>query len=118
MARVERGRRYFSWTFMVILTVLIIILFFGAMLWVNADIEKLQAQDENLRLSNQKKNIEYEDLVLQLDRMGSDGYVENEAREKYDFIREGEIIFAFENPEALKGYTQEEYQIILDEMRD
>ena len=118
MARVERGRRYFSWTFMIILAILILILFSGAMLWVNADIEKLQTKDENLRLSNQQKHLEYEDLVLQLNRMGSDGYVENEAREKYDFIREGEIIFAFEDPEALKGYTQEEYQIIMDEMRD
>lgn len=118
MARVERGRRYFSWTFMIIMAMLMIILFSGAMLWVNADIEKLQARDEELRLSNQKKNIDYEDLVLQLNRMGSDGYVENEAREKYDFIREGEIVFAFEDPEALKGYTQEEYQIIMDEMRD
>ena len=44
--------------------------------------------------------------------------MENEAREKYDFIRQGEIIFAFDNPELLRGYTEEEYQIIMDEMRD
>ena len=58
------------------------------------------------------------DLQLQLQRVGSEGYVENEAREKYDFIRQGEIIFAFDNPELLRGYTEEEYQIIMDEMRD
>jgi hypothetical protein len=57
-------------------------------------------------------------LKNDLARVGTDGYVENEAREKLDFIREGEIVFAFENPDALKGYTEEEYQIIMDEMRD
>ena len=62
--------------------------------------------------------MEYADLLLQLQRVGSEGYVENEAREKYEFIRQGEIVFAFENPDVLKGYTQEEYQIIMDEMRD
>ena len=34
------------------------------------------------------------------------------------FIRSGEIIFAFENPDLLKGYTEAEYQTILNEMRD
>lgn len=50
--------------------------------------------------------------------MGSEGYVENAARENYGFIRNGEIVFAFENPELLRGYTEEEYQTIMDEMRD
>ena len=48
---------------------------------------------------------------------GSGSYVENEARE-LGYIREGEIIFAFSDPDALKGYTEEEYQIILEEMRE
>ena len=51
-------------------------------------------------------------------RVGSDGDVENAARENYGFIRNGEIVFAFENPELLRGYTEEEYQTIMDEMRD
>ena len=118
MARVDRDRRYFSWKFMAILAVVMIILFTGAMLWLNADIEDLHAQDEALRLSLRVQDMEKANLDLELARMGSEGYVENEAREKYDFIREGEIVFAFEDPEALKGYTQEEYQIIMDEMRD
>ena len=33
-------------------------------------------------------------------------------------IKQGEIVFAFENPELLRGYTEEEYQTIMDEMRD
>lgn len=118
MARVDRDRRYFSWKFMAILVVLLVILFCVAMHWVSQDIEKLQAQDEALRLSLNVMDLERANLELELARVGSDGYVENEAREHYGFIRNGEIIFAFADPDALKGYTEEEYQIILDEMRD
>ncbi len=118
MARVDRDRRYFSWKFMAILAVLLIILFCAAMIWVNADIKKLHEQDEALRLTVNVMDMEHANLELELARVGSDGYVENEAREHYGFIREGEIIFTFEDPDVLKGYTEEEYQIIMDEMRD
>ena len=47
--------------------------------------------------------------------MGTDSYVENEAREKYGYIQEGEICFEFTNPEVLNNYTREEWQIIVDE---
>ncbi len=118
MARVDRDHRYFSWKLMAILGVVLVILFLFAMRWVNADIKQLQAQDEALRLSVNVMDIEHTNLELELARVGSEGYVENEAREHYGFIRDGEIIFAFTDPDALKGYTEEEYQIILDEMRD
>lgn len=118
MARVDRDRRYFSWQFMAILVLLLVILFAAAMHWVNQDIKNLQAQDEALRLSLNVMDMEHANLELELARVGSDGFVENEAREHYGFIRNGEIIFAFADPDALKGYTEEEYQIILDEMRD
>ena len=118
MARVDRDRRYFSWKFMIILAVLVLILFCSALLWLNSDIRTLQAEDDKLRQDILDKSMELANLNLKLDRMNTEGYVENEAREKLDFIREGEIVFAFEDPEALKGYTYEEYQIIMDEMRD
>ena len=118
MARVDRDRRYLSWKLMIILAVLMLILFSAAMIWVNKDIQALQSTAEDKRQEAMNKSAELEELNLELLRMGTEGYVENEAREKLDFIREGEIVFAFENPDALKGYTLEEYQIIMDEMRD
>ena len=118
MARVARDRRYLSWKLMIILAVLMLILFSAAMIWVNKDIQALQSTAEDKRQEAMNKSAELEELNLELLRMGTEGYVENEAREKLDFIREGEIVFAFENPDALKGYTLEEYQIIMDEMRD
>ena len=118
MARVDHDRRYISWRGMALGVVLLIILFFAALHWVRTDIERLHAQDTTLQLRVNVLEMDYADLQLELQRVGSEGYVENEARENYGFIRDGEIIFAFEDPELLKGYTEEEYQIIMDEMRD
>ena len=118
MARVDRDRHYFSWRFMTVMAVLMVLLFCAALYWVRTDIQRLQAQENTLTLSVNVMEMTYADLQMQLQRVGSEGYVENEAREKYDFIRQGEIIFAFDNPELLRGYTEEEYQIIMDEMRD
>ena len=118
MARVDRDRRYISWRGMALGAALLLILFFTALFWVRSDIDRLQAEDTTLQLKVNMLEMDFADLQLALARVGSEGYVENEAREKYKYIRDGEIIFAFENPELLKGYTEEEYQIIMDEMRD
>lgn len=118
MARVDRDRRYISWKGMVLASVLLVALFCVSLYWVKADIAKLQAQDATLQLKVNVMEMNYADLQLELQRVGSEGYVENAARENYGFIRNGEIVFAFENPELLRGYTEEEYQTIMDEMRD
>ena len=118
MARVDRDRRYISWKGMVLASVLLVALFCVSLYWVQADIAKLQAQDATLQLKVNVMEMNFADLQLELQRVGSDGYVENAARENYGFIRNGEIVFAFENPELLRGYTEEEYQTIMDEMRD
>ena len=118
MARVDRDRRYISWRGMALGTSLLLILFFAALFWVRGDIERLQAEDTTLQLKVSMLEMDYADLQLELARVGSEGYVENAAREEYGFIKKGEIVFAFENPELLKGYTEEEYQTIMDELRD
>lgn len=118
MARVDRDRRYISWLGMALAAVLLVIAFCVTLHWLRRDIRNLQAQDTTLQLQVNLMEMDYADLQLELARVGSEGYVENEAREHYGFIRNGEIIFEFENPELLKGYTEEEYQIIMDELRD
>ena len=99
MARVDRDRRYIRWQGMALGCVALVVLFCVSMHWVRTDIAKLQAQDTTLQYSVSVMEMEYADLLLQLQRVGSEGYVENEAREKYDFIRQGEIVFEFEFPE-------------------
>lgn len=118
MARVDRDRRYISWGGMALGAVLLLVLFGVSMHWVRGEITKLEAQNNTLQMQVSLMEMDYADLLLDLQRVGSDGYVENIARNKLDYIRQGEIVFAFENPDALKGYTEEECQIIMDEMRD
>ena len=118
MARVDRDRRYISWRGMALGAVLLLILFFAALYWVRTDITRLQSEDKSLQLKVNVMEMDYASLQLELARVGSEGYVENAARENYGFIKDGEILFAFENPDLLKGYTEEEYQTIMDEMRD
>ena len=118
MARVDRDRRYIRWQGMALGCVALVILFCVSLHWVRSDIGRLQAQDTTLQLKVNLMEMDYADLQLELQRVGSEGYVENEARENYGFIRNGEIVFAFEDPDMLRGYTEEEYQIIMDEMRD
>lgn len=112
------GRKYISWRGMALIAVAMLLLFGVGMHFLRSDLEKLQAQDEALKAQVTLLLADLDDLQTQLQRVGTDGYVENAARETYGYIRQGEIIFAFENPELLKGYTEEEYQIILEEMRD
>lgn len=118
MARVDHDRRYISWKGMGLMALLMVLLFCVSLHWVRQDIARLEAQDATLQLKMNVMEMDYADLQLELQRVGSEGYVENEARENYGFIRSGEIVFAFDDPEKLRGYTEEEYQIIMDEMRD
>ncbi len=118
MARIDRDRSYIGWPLMALIGVLLVILFAVLMHWVRSDMAALQAQDTTLQLKVNVMEMDFADLQQQLKRVGSEGYVENEAREHYGFIRKGEIVFAFEDPDLLRGYTEEEYQIIMDEMRD
>lgn len=53
-------------------------------------------------------------LRSELERVGTDGYVENEARTRYGYVRNGEIRFEFADPDKLGNYTEEEWAIIMD----
>lgn len=60
------------------------------------------------------KEREVAALRTELERVGTDGYVENEARTRYDYVRNGEIRFEFADPDKLGNYTDEEWAIIVD----
>ena len=117
MTRANRDGRYISWRSMVLGIVVLLLLFCTALYWIQNDIGHLQAEDAALQLKVNMVEADYEALQLELSRVGSDGYVENIAREDFGFIKDGEILFAFDDPKKLKNYTEEEYQIIMDELR-
>ena len=109
---------YISWRWMVLGAASIVAVFIVALAAVRSDLHQLRAQESSLVLQLQLLETDYESLAEELERVGTDSYIENAARENYGFIMDGEIIFAFQNPEKLQGYTEEEYRIIQEEMRD
>ena len=117
MARKDHSRHYFSWPVMAVLLVLVLTVFCTVLHQMHGRTRQLETQAESMRLLNADKKAELDKLELTLQRVDSDGYVENVARKDHDFIRKGEIRFQFDNPDMLEGYTIEEYQFIMDEMR-
>lgn len=113
-----RRSGYLGWRWIALIATVIVAVFIVALAAVRSNLHELKAQEATLSLQMQLLEADYESLADELERVGTDSYVENTARETYGFIRDGEIVFAFQNPEKLSGYTEEEYRIILEEMRD
>ena len=118
MARKDHSRHYFSWPVLAFLLVAALTVFFIVLHQVHDRTRQLEFQAESLRMSVSAKEAELAELQQELLRVDSDGHIENVARQEHDFIRKGEILFKFNDPSKLEGYTTEEYQFIMDEMRD
>ena len=85
--------------------------FIGVMSSRSAMNEQLAQQQQRIVAMEQQ----VAELRNELSRVGTDGYVENEARTRYDYVRNGEIRFEFSDPQMLSYYTQSEWEIIMDE---
>lgn len=113
----DRDRKVISWPLLAVIVVVIFVAFFVLMNRRSTFRSRLQETHARQEAEINSLSEGLASLNIQLQRMGTDGFVENEAREKYDFIKQGEIRFVFTNPDALSDYTQEEMQIIMEEMR-
>ena len=118
MARKDHSRHYFAWPVIAFILVVMLAAFFIVLHQLHNHTRQMEFQAESLRLSIAAKEAELAALSQELQRIDSDGHIENVARQEHDFIRKGEILFKFNDPQKLEGYTVEEYQFIMDEMRD
>ena len=118
MARKDHSRHYFSWPALALIAVVMFAVFFIVLHQVRERTHQLEFEAESLRMTITSREAEISELEKELQRVDSEGHIENFAREEYDYIRKGEIIFRFNDPSKLEGYTVEEYQFIMDEMRD
>ncbi len=113
--RVDHDRKVISWRGMAFIAVAMLAVF-AVLMWTNrSKLTALRAQEEALAATLVNMEMDYNDLRDELERVGSDGYVENVAREEYEYIKEGELCFAFTNPKKLQDYTEEEWQVIMEE---
>ncbi len=104
-----------TWRSLIIITAAFLVIFAIAMYGILSSRAAMEAQ-----YAQQQENIVQMEQVVaalksELRRVGTDDYVENEAREHYDYVRSGEILFSFANPALLENYTEAEWQIVLEE---
>ncbi|MBE5797938.1 MAG: hypothetical protein E7327_11285 [Clostridiales bacterium] len=111
----DMDRKVISWRGIAVMIMAFLVVFGIAMFGILSSrraMEK-QYQEQQSRIVDMEMNVS--ELKNELARVGTDGYVENEAREKYDYIKSGEMRFEFSDPQKLQNYTEDEWQIIVDE---
>lgn len=109
------GRRVIGWKGMALITAGMLLLFGCALYGVLSSRSAMEAQARQQQEQIVVMEQSVAELKAELARVGTDGYVENEAREKYDYVKNGEMRFEFSDPAKLQNYTEEEWQIILEE---
>ena len=103
--------------FLVIL-MLILMVFMTLHLMMRGDLSR-KAEEQNVlqeKLSELKE--EEKDLRNQLSIVGTEDYIVSSAMENYSYVNRNDIRFVFSNPEALYTYTEEELQILVDEIAE
>ena len=78
-----------------------------------------KAEEEKLlRVRKTRLEEEFKSLNKQLNVVGTDEYIMSSAVRDYSYVKKDAIRFEFTNPEALYAYSEEELQILMDEMND
>ena len=78
-----------------------------------------KAEEERLlQIKKTKLEEEFKSLNKQLNVVGTDEYIMSRAVRDYSYVKKDAIRFEFTNPEVLYAYSEEELQILMDEMND
>lgn len=78
-----------------------------------------KAEEEKLlRVKKARLEEEFKDLNRQLNVVGTEEYIMSSAVKDYSYVKKDAIRFEITNPEVLYAYTDEELQILMDEMND
>lgn len=112
------GRKLVHWKAIVILLLAMGIIFYVIMAQSRQRLDALSARNESLQQRYAALDQENRDLRDELKYVATDAYVEEVARSEFGYVRDGEIHFHFANIDVLKGYTEQEWNALLDEFRD
>ena len=82
----------------------------------SANRRAINDREANLQYTLSRKEETQLSLAQQVENIGSKSYIESHARTDYGYLKEGEIRFEVVNAEVLDNYTEEEWQVILDEL--
>ena len=81
-------------------------------------VDEKTEKEKELRVQLTRLEEENKDLNAQLNVVGTDEYIMSSAVRDYAYVRKNDIRFEYTNPEALYAYSEEELQILLDELND
>ena len=112
------GRKLVHWKAVVILLAALGIIFYVVMAQSRQRLDALSTRNEQLQQQYAALDQENRDLRDQLKYVATDAYVEETARNEFGYVRDGEIHFHFASIDVLKGYTESEWNVLLDEFRD
>ena len=78
-----------------------------------------KAEEEKLlRVRKTKLEEDFKRLNKELNVVGTDEYIMSSAVKDFSYVKKDAIRFEFTNPEVLYAYSEQELQILMDEMND
>ena len=110
-------RGVLRWRYLIAVLLVLLLAFGLVMHGVLRDKADAQEKRDQAARARQLAEEKLADLNDRLAIVGSEGHIENLARQSYSFLREDEQLFEITNPEDLDGYTYEEMRILLEEER-
>ena len=109
------GRKVITWRGMIVISAVFLLIFGISMYGILSSRSAMEAQFERQQAEILQMEKTVSELKNDLARVGTDSYVENEARERYDYVMKDEMLFAFSDPAKLENYTEEEWRIVVEE---
>lgn len=104
------------WPWVIAMLVTLSTVFVLCIMISQQNLEAIEAQEEASYRELLLAQDVITDLNLQLKQVGSNSYIENAARQHYDYLMPGELRFEISNPGRLDGYTEEEFQMRMEEL--
>ena len=103
--------------FLLILGALFLVFFVGHRM-LRGTLDEKTERETALRATLTRLEEENRDLNNQLSIVDTKDYIVSSAIENYNYMSRDDIRFTFSNPEALYAYSEEEIQILMDELAD
>ena len=83
---------------------------------LKGSVDEQSRKQQELRVQLTRLEEENKDLLNRLNMAGTDEYIMANAVKKYSYVKRDAIRFEYTNPEAIYAYSEQELQILMDEM--
>lgn len=85
---------------------------------LGSKVDERTQKEKELRVRLTRLEEENKDLTTQLSVVDTEDYIRSSAVRNYAYVQKDAIRFEYTNPEAIYGYTNEELEILMDEISE